>query len=137
MREIPEDILAAAEAVYGETGFLSPALHEAIVQAILAERDRDRWLPIETFFDHRTDFTAEVLIATRSYRGGVAQVAWKASVPYPAFVDMNGDSYFDATHWQPLPIPPNPHSLPTATDSPARVTPSPSLPGSQLQTGAP
>ena len=60
------------------------------------------WQPIETA---PTDGTT-ILIATRSYNGGVCMAAWVGEAPFPTFMDETGDSYFDATHWMPLPPPP-------------------------------
>lgn len=62
----------------------------------------NEWQPIETApKDGR-----QILIATRSYIYGVTMAAWMEDVPEPAFMDDSGDSYFDATHWMPLPAPP-------------------------------
>ena len=60
------------------------------------------WQPIET----APKDGSTILIATHSYEGGVMMAAWASDVPTPAFVDEVGDSYFDATHWMPLPAPP-------------------------------
>ena len=62
----------------------------------------DEWQPIETAPRNGR----EILIATRSYLGGVVTVRWEADVPTPTFMDWDGDSYQDATHWMPLPEPP-------------------------------
>lgn len=60
------------------------------------------WRPIESAPKDGTEF----LIATRSYFGGVVTVSWVAALRVPAFMDMESDTYDDATHWQPLPNPP-------------------------------
>lgn len=57
------------------------------------------WQPIETAPRDGSD----ILIETRSREGGVALVVWDSDLPEPAFIDETGDSYFDATGWQPLP----------------------------------
>lgn len=59
------------------------------------------WQPIETAPKDGT----RILIATRSIDGGVQLVAWFGPA-CAAFYDETGDSYIDATHWMPLPSPP-------------------------------
>lgn len=45
-----------------------------------------------------------ILIATRSFIGGVVQAYFDPGDG--CFRDFEGDTYEDATHWQPLPAPP-------------------------------
>lgn len=60
------------------------------------------WQPIETAPKDGT----EIIVATKSTTSGVALVIWEPGVPFPCFMDEEGDSYEDATHWMPLPEPP-------------------------------
>lgn len=60
------------------------------------------WQTIETAPKDGT----RIIIATKSHSDGVALVQYEPNVPSPCFMDDDGDSYFDATHWQPLPTPP-------------------------------
>ncbi len=51
----------------------------------------------------------KILLAVGNQDDGVvlaSWVGWLEGVGYPCFMDSNSDSYFDATHWMPLPPPP-------------------------------
>jgi hypothetical protein len=60
------------------------------------------WQPIST----APKDDGPIIVATRSHANGLAIVQWEPSVPHPIWMDDEGDSYFDATHWMPLRQPP-------------------------------
>jgi len=60
------------------------------------------WQPIETAPKDGTDI---LIGGDFCYAGGVVMVSY-AGEDVQAFVDMDGDVYDSATHWMPLPKPP-------------------------------
>lgn len=107
MSEIPEDILTAAE----------NALDKLLCNCREAGDVRQ-----DSILD-----IARAILAERERCDRIAEMA----------ADVETETVWNAATKYILRRIRNPHSLPTATDSPAGVTPSPSLPGSQSQTGAP
>ena len=74
--------------------------HEARILSALEPAPVRGWQPIETAPKDETD----ILIATNNYAGGVVMAYWGPMAE--AFIDMDGDTYENATHWMPLPTPP-------------------------------
>lgn len=63
------------------------------------------WLPIRTA---PKDGTRIMVLKPGA---GAVIVAWDSGVEFPAFMDDNGDSYFDARFWLPLPYGGQPRPL--------------------------
>lgn len=80
--------------------------HQLILTSQQAQALSD-WLSPRDVWNHdmaQAPRHREILIATRSYVGGVVQAVWLDEAKQ--FVDLKGDEYHDAYAWQPLPEPP-------------------------------
>lgn len=114
MSEIPEDIQETVRSLFDAVcqNLFHPALWDAVEAAILAERKRSRWHPIETAPKDGTRFLA----AEPDDGWLIGAFIWckTSHVPLYGFHFTDGDpenwNIAKPTHWQPLPTPPTQES---------------------------
>ena len=105
MSEIPEDVWKAADEAAGEYWFgdhLSGRLKSIIAKAIIAEREREGWQPIETAPKDGTNILATFWLWDNPKKGrGMEAVSWDGEA-------WSSDAYpiYPPSHWMPLPSPP-------------------------------
>jgi len=110
MGEIPDDIMKAAKACYENLplsydGWDVDAVITEIAKAILAERERSKWQTIDTAPKDGT----KVLLFTRWEGDWVCEEAFEeAQIGFwqESELEWDTDLIGTATHWQPIPKPP-------------------------------
>lgn len=105
---IPEDILEAAAQACRDAGYASRNFNQshssaclAIAKAILADRQRDQWQPIETAPKDGSGFLAFINM------DWIEGMFWNGEDwSYLSDADVTPFGRYKPTHWQPLPAAP-------------------------------
>ena len=80
--------------------------HAKQFNAAYKQGQQDRWIPVSERLPEEGKYEMSEMVLCQTHKEGIAVLSY--SYRYKQWRAWNGDEWPEATHWQPLPSPPNP-----------------------------
>ena len=98
---VRESLGLSNEAIYGTRDIARAAFVKGYKHG-----QQDRWIPVSERLPEEGKYEMSEMVLCQTHKEGIAVLSY--SYRYKQWRAWNGDEWPEATHWQPLPSPPNP-----------------------------